>query len=154
MTMHCAEAIRARVAAANNNDALACRYNFLRRIEQVALTTLVGLRQELHRKVDALQFPSWNVQVARRFGATGKQDCVKLALQIVNWNGVSDVRVGHEFHALGLHLLETPIEDALLHLELGNTVAQQPANAISLFVNCDPMPSAIQLLGCCKPCRA
>ena len=56
------------------------------------------------------------------------------------------MRVSHKLHALGFHLLQAPINNALLHLELRNAVAQQATDAVGLFVNRDPMPGAIQLL--------
>ena len=56
------------------------------------------------------------------------------------------MRVGHKLHALAFHLLQTAIEDVLLHLEFRNPVAQQSANAVGLLVNRDPVSRAIQLL--------
>ena len=41
----------------------------------------------------------------------------------------------------------------LLQFEFGNAVAQQPANAVGLFVHRDPVAGAVQLLRCCQPRR-
>ena len=65
-----------------------------------------------------------------------------------------DMGVGDEFHAFGFHLLKTAVEDALLHFEFGNAVAQKSTNTISLFVHSNPVACAIQLLRCRQPCRA
>ena len=62
--------------------------------------------------------------------------------------------LGDELHALGSHLIKTPVENAFLHLEFRNAVTKQAANAISFFVNRYPVPGAIQLLRRCQPCRA
>ena len=50
---------------------------------------------------------------------------------------VTDVGVGAELGALGLHLLEAPLEVALLHLELGDAVAQQSADAVGALEHDD-----------------
>ena len=45
---------------------------------------------------------------------------------------------------------EAPIEQSLLELELGDAVAQQPADAIGALEDGDGMAGAIQLLRGCK----
>src|SRR5205807_368707 len=89
-----------------------------------------------------------------RFRSSGKQDCVELALQIIHRNGVSDVSIGHEFHALGFYLIKTSVDYAFLHLEFRNAVTQQPTDAVGLFVNRYPVTRAIQLLRGSQSCRA
>ena len=59
----------------------------------------------------------------------------------------ADVDAGAELGALGAHLLEPPVEDPLLHLELGDAVAQQPADAVGPLEHDDVVPGAGQLLG-------
>ena len=54
---------------------------------------------------------------------------------------------GHEADALGPHLLETPVEDALLHLELGDAVAQQAADPVGALEHRDVVAGAAELLG-------
>ena len=49
-------------------------------------------------------------------------------------------------HALGGHLLEAAVEDVLFHLEIGNAVAQQAADAVGLLEKRHPVARAIQLL--------
>jgi len=48
---------------------------------------------------------------------------------------IADFRSGNELHSFGGHLFHPPIDDVLLQLELRNSVAQQPANAVRLFVD-------------------
>ena len=51
-----------------------------------------------------------------------------------------------ELGALGLHLREAPVEVALLHLELGDAVAQQPADAVGALEHDDVVAGARELL--------
>jgi hypothetical protein len=59
--------------------------------------------------------------------------------------------VGAELGALGLHLLEPPVDVALLHLELGDAVAQQAADAVGALEHHDVVPGAGELLGRARP---
>src|SRR5690606_12712585 len=52
-----------------------------------------------------------------------------------------------EARALGLHLGEPLLDLALLHLEVGDAVAQQSADTVVAFVHGDGVPGARQLLG-------
>ena len=55
--------------------------------------------------------------------------------------------------ALGLHLLQPPVEALLLHLELGDAVAQQPADPVGPLEHHDVVPDPGQLLGRGQPGR-
>ena len=63
-------------------------------------------------------------------GAAGEHEGVELAAQLVDVEVDADLHAGAELGALGLHLLEAAVEVALLHLELGDAVAEQPADAV------------------------
>ena len=54
---------------------------------------------------------------------------------------------GAEAGALGLHLREARLEVLLLHLEVGDAVAQQAADAVVALVDRDGVPGAGELLG-------
>ena len=69
--------------------------------------------------MDALQLAARDVQIARLLGAAGQQDGVELAPQVFHRHVHADVRIGHELHAFGAHLLEPPVDEVLLHLEFG-----------------------------------
>jgi hypothetical protein len=56
------------------------------------------------------------------------------------------VRAGAEADALGAHLLQTAVDEVLLHLEIGNAVAQQAADAVGLLEDRDLVAGARQLL--------
>ena len=49
-------------------------------------------------------------------------------------------------HALGPHLVEAPVERALLHLELGDPVAEEPADPVGALEHGDLVPGAAELL--------
>ena len=51
-----------------------------------------------------------------------------------------------EHDALGFHLCDAAIDVMLLHLEVGNAVAQEPAGLGELFVDVNAMPGAGELL--------
>ena len=56
-------------------------------------------------------------------------------------------------NALRGHLFQPAVEDVLLHLEIGNAVAQEPADAVGFLEKLHRMPGAIQLLRGRKPRR-
>jgi NAD(P)H-dependent glutamate synthase small subunit len=112
----------------------------------VALVPTILERQVLHRVMDAVQLASRDRQIARRAGAAREHDGVEVALQIGHRHAGADVGVGLEHDAGFLHQLEPPVEDALLHLELGDAVAQQATDAIRAFEHRHRMPGPGQLL--------
>ena len=60
----------------------------------------------------------------------------------------ADMDVAVEGDAFRLHLGDAPLDLALLHLEVGDAVAQQPAGLGVLLVDVDVMAGAGKLLGC------
>jgi hypothetical protein len=59
-----------------------------------------------------------------------------------------------EDHAFGLHLGEAAVDDVLLHLEVGNAIAQQAAGLGVLLIDMHLMTGASQLLRAGEPGRA
>ena len=55
---------------------------------------------------------------------------------------------------LDVAVLEAQVDVLLLHLELGDAVAQQPAGLVGPFVDGDRVTSAGELLGHREPCGA
>ena len=53
---------------------------------------------------------------------------------------------GAEGHALGRHLLHAAVDEPLLHLEVGDAVAQQPADPVGALEERDRVPGARELL--------
>ena len=76
------------------------------------------------------------------------------ASEDVDVDAGADPGVGAELGALGLHLREPAIEVALLHLELGDAVAQQAADAVGAFEHDDVVTGARELLGGGEPGRS
>jgi hypothetical protein len=75
----------------------------------------------------------------------------KSRAQVVGGDVDADVDAGAELGALGSHLVEAAVEVALLHLELGDAVAQQPADAVGPLEHHDVVPGAGELLGGGQP---
>ena len=139
-----AEAVGAGVAAADDDHLLARRGD--RRLGQVALLHAVGPGQVLHRLVDPAEFATGNREIARRGGAAGQHDGVVAAAQLVDAEVDADVHAGAEVGAFGPHLVEALVEMALLHLELGDAVAEQPADPIGPLVDDHLVAGARELL--------
>ncbi len=59
----------------------------------------------------------------------------------------ADVHAAMEGNALTLDLLDATINEVLFHLEVRNTVAQQPAGLALTLIDMNLMASATQLLG-------
>ena len=133
----------------------------------VAGDALILQRQELHREVHAVELAARNGQVARLLGAAREHHRVELGEQPVGSHGLarpvghalagplgSDVDAEAEHDALGLHLLDAPVDQRLLHLEIGDAVAQQSADAVVLLEHRDVVAGARELLRAGEPRRA
>ena len=59
---------------------------------------------------------------------------------------MADVRVRLKYHAFGSHLLQAAVENILFHLEIGDAIAQQAADAVGFFKERHGVACAIQLL--------
>ncbi len=118
-----------------------------RRGLEVALLHPVGVGQVLHRLVDAGELPPRDRQIAPPGGPAGEDDGVELAPQPVGVDVAADLDAGAELGALGPHLVEPAIEVALLHLELGDAVAQQAAEAVGPLEHHDVVAGPGELLG-------
>ena len=138
-----AEAVGAGVAAADDHDVLALRAD--RRLVEVALLHVVRRREVLHRLVDAGELAAGHREVAPCGRAAGEHDRVAVA-DLTDGHVLADVRVDAELRALFAHLRDALLEVALLHLELGNAVAQQAADPIGALVDGHVVAGARELL--------
>ena len=68
-------------------------------------------------------------------------------LQLFERHVDADIHARPELDAFLFHQRQPAVQDPLLHLELGNAVAQQAADAIGLFEHRHEMTGAVQLLG-------
>ena len=154
LTVRGTQAVGPGVATTDDDDLLALRRD--RRLAVgvehfVALLDPVGPRQVFHRLVDAAELATRNRQVARFGRAPGQHDGIELGAQLGGRDVDADVDAGPEPSALGLHLGQPAVDVALLHLELGNAVAQQPADAVGALEDRDLVAGASQLLGGRQP---
>ena len=121
--------------------------------DRVARDDLVLLRQELHREVDALELaaraPAGRAAASRRRESTIGVELARAARRPVT--STPTLTLGLERHALGLHLLHAAVDEVLLHLEVGNAVAQQPADAVGALEDRHRVAGARELLRARQP---
>ncbi len=128
-----ADTVGTGVAAADDDDVLAgCGDGRVGR-NGVAGNALVLLRQEVHRKMYAVQIAARDRQIPRLLGSAGQGDRVEGLQQFLCADIGTDVAGGPEGNAFGLHLLDAAVDKAFFHFEVGNAIAQQSADAVALF---------------------
>ena len=145
-----ADTVRAGVAAADHHHMLALgRQGALGRGLGfgIARHPLVLLHQKIHGEMDAVQFAARHRQVARGLGAARHHHRVVIGQQHVHRDGDTHLDIGAEHHTLGLHLAHPAVDQMLFHLEVGNAVTQQAADAVVLLEQGHRMAGAGQLLG-------
>ncbi len=117
----------------------------------------VRRREEVHRLQDAGQLASTDVEVTRRGGADGEDDGVVAVHEIGAGDGslalAPDIGAGPEAGALGGHLRQAPVEVVLLHLELGDAVAEQATDGVGALVHRDGVAGTRELLRRGEPGR-
>ncbi len=104
--------------------------------------------------MDALQFASGNRKITPLGRTPGEDDRIEDGRDPLDFDVDTHLGVDQEVGALGSHLLEAAVEDALLHLELGDAVAQQPAGSVGPLEDGDAVPGPGELLGGGQPGRA
>lgn len=114
---------------------------------QVTLLHLVGEREVLHREVDAAQLTAGDRQVAGDGGTGRDDDRVVAAAELGGVDVLADLHLRTELGAFQAHLLDAAVDVRLLHLELGDAVAQQATDAVRALVDGDGVVSPGQLLG-------
>ncbi len=114
--------------------------------ERLAGDAPVLLRQEIHREMDAVELAAGDRQIARLLGAAGQRHRVVFGEQLVGRQVDADMDAVMEGDALGLHLLHADVDDALLHLEVGNAVAQQAAGLGEFLEDMHVVAGARELL--------
>ena len=99
----------------------------------VAGATPVLLGQEIHREMDAVEAASLHIEVTRPFRAARQHQRIAVAQQRIHPQRDTDLDAGAECDTFRRHLLDAAIDQMLLHLEIGNAVAQQATDAIVLL---------------------
>src|SRR5450756_678468 len=140
-----ADAVRPGVATANDDDVLARGDDLV--LNLFPQRGAVGRRQELHGLHDSVQLTSGDGEITWHRGADSQDDSVIPVAQRLAGQVSTDVDTVSEPRALGLHLGQTTVKDGLLHLELGDAIAQQAAGLVGSLEDGDGMPGPGQLLG-------
>ena len=143
-----AQAVGSRVATTDDDHVLAG--NVDRRLHRVTQLHVGRQRQVLHRLVDAGQLAAGHRQVAPGGCAARQHERVVRREQHLDVDEIADGCVRAELGALRFHLLDAAIEVALLHLELGNAVAQQATDAVRTLEHDDLVPGPGELLSRCQ----
>jgi hypothetical protein len=119
--------------------------------EQVAFLDAVGQRQVLHRLVDACQLAS-GIGRSRVGGTAGEHDDrIELGAARRPSMSTPDVDPSAELGPSASIWSRRRSRNALLHLELGDAVAQQAADAIGALEHRHVVPGARELLGAARP---
>jgi hypothetical protein len=142
-------AVRPGIAPADHHDVLALgrdRVAAGRRRLIVARAALVLLRQEIHREMDAVQPAARHCQVARPFGPAGQRHRIVIRQQRVDRHGHAHFDIRAKLDTFGRHLRHALVDQMLFHFEVGNAVAQQPANTVVLLVQRYRVSGAGELL--------
>src|SRR5262245_13682885 len=147
LAMDGAQTVGAGVAAADDDDALAQRRDEVLVADRVALAAPVLERQVLHGEVDAAELAAGHRQVARPARAARQDDRVEVPAEVPDGHVDADMRPCAEDDAGLLHDPEPAVEEPLLHLELGNAVAQQAADPVVALEHGYGVAGAVQLLG-------
>ena len=119
-----------------------------------AIQELLGVSvQELHGKVNAVQFSAFDWQVARVGCATAQDDRVVVFHDRVGSNVISDFAIGDEGNTFLAHQIYAPFDQLLLQLHVGDSIHQEAADAVRPLVNGDGMTRRVELRGTGEPCR-
>ena len=121
-------------------------------MEIAAVEQALGvLGQELHREVDAVEFPAGYRQVVGHRGAGGQQQCVDVVDEIGDAHravgAVPHVGACHKGDAFLAHQIDPTLDDALVELHVRNPVHQEAADAVGAFVHGDLVTRLVQLRG-------
>ena len=85
--------------------------------------------------MDAAQFASGDLQVARGRRADGDDDGVMPPRQPIRRNVLAHFYARHETNALGLQKLASAIDEGLVELEAGDAVAEKAADVRAAFID-------------------
>ena len=141
-----ADAVGAGVAAADDDDVLAAGQDRFDVVGRLAADAPVLLRQKFHGEMDALEIAAGHRQIARLFGAAGQHNGVVIIEQLLYLDIDADIGAVMEHHAFSLHLRDAPVDVMLLHLEVGNAVAQKAAGLRPSLVDMNVVAGARELL--------
>ena len=143
-----ADAVAARVAAADDHDVLALgRDPGGRRRGRIAGHEPVLLGQEVHGEVDVVEGGTRNAQASRLARPHRQQDRVEVPPQVARGEILPHHDAGLELHPFRVELAQAAIDDPLLQLEVRDPVAEQAADPVVLLEDHDVVSDPGQLLG-------
>src|SRR5439155_3069954 len=99
------------------------------------------------------KLPARYREVAWARCADGHAHRVKTSAKLLHAHVVADIHPHAELHSLGNELLEPPIEDSFLELELQNAITKETADAIGALEDDDRVARTAKLLRRRKPRR-
>ena len=146
LSMDGTQAIGAGVATADDDDMFAASRDERGVVDRDAGHPPILGGQELHGKMDPIELASLDRQVARLRRASTEADGVELVEQLLGVDIETDVDLGSEDDPLGFHLLETTVQVPLFHLEVGNAVTEQTADAVIALEDSDRVTGSGELL--------
>src|SRR5215211_1198189 len=149
-----AEAVRARIAAAEDDDVLVCSRDFDLGVRREAGNPPVLLHEVVHREVDAAEFAAWHFEVASLQGADGEDDGVELALEVFRGRVLADVGVGTQLDALLFHDGDAAVDDPLFDLVVGDAVPEEATDPIVLLEDDGRVSGPVELLRSREPGRS
>jgi hypothetical protein len=118
------------------------------RVDRVPRDAPVLLHQKLHGEVHAAELAPGDGQIARRPRAHGQHRRVEVVRELL----AAHVRPDGDAHAerdpLRAHLRDARVEDALLHLEVGDAVAEEAPDAVVALEDTTSCPARAS---CCAP---
>ena len=144
-----ADAVRARVAAADDDDVLVLRVDVLA-VGQVAVEQALGVGvEELHGEVHAAQLAVLHGQIAGLRRAAREDDGVRLRANLRDGRVAlgADVRVRDERDPLGGQKVDAALHDLhLIRLHVRHAVHHQPADSVRALVHRHPVPGFVELV--------
>ena len=105
------------------------------------------LDEIVHREMDAAKIAPFHGEVARLLRAAGEDEDMIIVHQPIDGDRRPDLDAGAEDHPFRLHLDHAPVDQRLFHLEVGNAVAKQAADAVVLLEHGRRMAHPRELLG-------
>ncbi len=103
-----------------------------------------------------VEVPAGDVEVPLPEGTDGQDDGVVAGPQVLDGKVDPDVDAALEDGAFGLHLVDPAVEEGLVHLEVGDAVADQAARAVVALVDddVDGRPGSAAGRRPCPPARS
>src|SRR5579872_7522940 len=96
--------------------------------------------------MNALKLAAGDGKLARFLGTDRHHHRVIIAQQTLDRDIDADMAVGMELDTFGAHLRDAAVDGVFLELEIGNAVAQEPADPRRLLENGDIMAGPRELL--------